>query len=345
MKSISNKLFEYFKENKKRISPLLILTHDHPDPDAMATAYALRFLANKHFGIKSRIVYGGRIGRMENKTMAEELHVPVFPLKSKDFEKYAGVALVDTQPHFENNSYPNDRVPSIVIDHHPLNPKTQAECLIVNPKVGATVSILASVLLGSGVRLPKKLATAMLYGVLSETKDLGRETAPLDMRMYKELHALADMRILSLIQNPVRGEEFFKTIKRAINDAFVVQRVIGVHLGKVDTPDLVSQVADFLLAYEKMRWSLCTGHYQGKLHISLRTHNTRGNAGKLLQKIVETPGRAGGHSMIAGGSLKLGDEADKDTWCRTEKKLLNRFLDELDYKGHQKLIFPFKKES
>jgi len=311
VKRVSKKLFAYFKDNKKRISPLLILTHDHPDPDAMATAYALRYFAKQYFGINSRIVYGGKIGRMENQTMAEELHVPVFPLKKKDFEKYPGVALVDTQPHFENNSFPNHRVPSILIDHHPLNPETQAECLIVNPQVGATVSVIASVLLGMEKKIPKKLATAMLYGVLSETKDLGRETAPLDMRMYKELHALSDMRTLSLIQNPVRSEDYFKTINKAINNAFVAQRVIGVHLGEVGTPDLVSQVADFLLAYEKVRWSICTGRYKGKLHFSLRTHNTRANAGKLLQKVVDAPGRAGGHRMIAGGEFGNGGKDPK----------------------------------
>lgn len=322
----------------------MIVTHDHPDPDAMATAYALRFFASKFFGIRSRIVYGGKIGRMENQTMAEELHVPVYRIKKSDFEKYPGVALVDTQPHFENNPYPSDRIPSIVIDHHPLNPKTEAECLIVNPKVGATVSILASVLLDLNVKISKKLATAMLYGVLSETKDLGRETAPIDMKIYKQLHAMSDMQVLSAIQNPVRSESFFKTIRRAIHNAFVVQRVVGVHLGKVESPDLVSQVADFLLAYEKVRWSICTGRYKDNLHISLRTHNTRGNAGKLLQKVVETPGRAGGHLMLAGGSLEIGEKSPASVWEKTEKKLVSRLLNELDYKGDTKPVYLFKEK-
>lgn len=344
MKSVAKKLANYLKENKKRISPLLILTHDHPDPDAMATAYALRYYAEKFFGIKSKIAYGGKIGRMENQTMADELNVPVSPIRKKDFEKYAGIALVDTQPFFENNCFPSDKVPSIVIDHHPLSSKTKGECLIVNHKVGATVSIMASVLFELGVKLPKKMATAMLYGVLSETKDLGREVAPLDLRMYKKLHALADMQVLSMIQNPVRGKEFFKTTRRAIQNAFVVKRVIGVHLEEVDAPDLVSQIADFLLAYEKMRWSICTGRYKGKLCISLRTHNTKANAGKILQKIVQEPGRAGGHGMIAGGSLVVGEDAEPKIYAKLEKKLTQRLLDEMDYKGEDKLVYLFKEE-
>ncbi len=344
MNRVSKKLSDYLKENKKKISPLLIVTHDHPDPDAMATAFALRYYASKYFGIKSKIVYGGKIGRMENRTMVEVLNVPVFPLRKKDFETHKGFALVDTQPFFENNCFPPDKKASIVIDHHPVNEKTKADCLIVNPKVGATVSIMASVLIDLGVKLPKKLATAMLYGVLSETKNLGRETAPIDLRMYKELHAMADMEVLSSIQNPVRGLEFFKTIRRAIHNAFVVKRVIGVHLNEVDSPDLVSQIADFLLAYEKMRWSICTGRYNGRLHISLRTHNTKANAGKLLQKVVQEPGRAGGHGMIAGGSLVLGEDADSKAYEKLEKKLVNRLLDEMDYKGKDKFVYLFKEK-
>ena len=344
MKKIARKLSNYLKKNKEKISPLLILTHDHPDPDAMATAYALRYYVGKFFGIKSKIVYGGKIGRMENRTMAEELKVPVLPLGKKDFETHPGVALVDTQPLFENNCFPSNRTPSIVIDHHPLEANTKAECLIINPHVGATVSIMASVLFDLRVKLPKNLATAMLYGVLSETKDLGRETAPLDLKMYKELHAQSDMQILSLIQNPVRGKEFFKTIQRAIQNAFVVQRVIGVHLKEVESPDLVSQVADFLLAYEKVRWSICTGRYQGKLHVSLRTHNTKANAGKMLQKIVGEPRRAGGHGMIAGGNLILGEGAPSSAYEEVEKKLVADLIKEMDYKGGNKLVYLFKEK-
>ena len=70
------KILEYFREHGQKLSPLLIVTHDYPDPDALATAYALYYLAHYGFGLKAKIVYGGTIGRVENKAVVQFLKIP-----------------------------------------------------------------------------------------------------------------------------------------------------------------------------------------------------------------------------------------------------------------------------
>lgn len=293
--------------------------------------------------MRARIVYGGQIGRMENQTMVKILRVPIHPLRKDDFKKFRAVALIDTQPCFENNPFPDQWIADLVIDHHPLDRRTQARFLMVKSKVGATATIAASILLGLRLKIPKTLATALLYGILSETQNLGRQTSPLDMRVYSRLHALADMRRLAEIQNPVRGPDFFKTLRRAITHAFVVRRMIGVHLGRVETPDLVSQIADFLLAYEGMRWSFCTGRYHGKLHVSLRTNHVDGEAGVMLRRALREPGRAGGHGMVAGGSLEMGSGASRSKWERLEENLVPRLLNQLHWKRGSHRFYPFQR--
>lgn len=338
-----HKLLRFLKSNKRELSPLLIVTHDHPDPDAMAAAYALYYLVKERYGIRARIVHRGQIGRMENQTMVRMLRLPIHPVQEEDWKKFRAVALVDTQPFFENNPFPEDRIPALVMDHHPQDRRTKARFLLIRSRVGATATIAASVLLSLRMKIPKPLATALLYGILSETQNLGRQTGPQDMRVYRELHAMADMRVLAQIQNPVRREEFFKTLRRAVTHAFVVRRLIGVHLGRVDTPDLVSQIADFLLAFEGMRWSLCTGRYHGKLHVSLRTNNVNGGAGTVLRRVLREPGRAGGHGMVAGGHLEIGRRSGKGKWDRVEKSLVPRLLNQLHWKRGTKMVFPFKR--
>src|SRR5687767_9192412 len=44
----------------------LILTHDNPDPDSLASAVALAFLLEQRAGVECRVAYGGIIGRAEN---------------------------------------------------------------------------------------------------------------------------------------------------------------------------------------------------------------------------------------------------------------------------------------
>jgi nanoRNase/pAp phosphatase (c-di-AMP/oligoRNAs hydrolase) len=102
--------------------------------------------------------------------------------------------------------------------------------------------------------------------------------------------------------------------------------VVGVHLGEVNTPDRVAQMADFLLTLEKMEWSIVTARFSGRLHVSLRSNDPGAGAGRLLKRLLGGGNRGGGHGMIAGGSLELGAEADEARWRETEDKVAADFL-------------------
>lgn len=333
-------LLDFLAQKGKEISPLLILTHNHPDPDAMATALALAFLAEKLHGIRSRIVYGGIIGRMENQTMAKALGIPIKPLREGDLQRYQNVALVDTQPPFQNNPFKRRRKATLIIDHHPQHPSTLADFLWIDRSAGATSTLLAETLFSSGLELPARLATALVYGISSETESLGRDTSPRDVQVYLTLIQKSNTKTLARIQNPPRPPAFFGLLGRAIRDAFVLRDIIGVHLRDVPTPDRVSQMADFLLTHEKMRWALCTGRFSGRLYVSLRSRKADARAGRLLTRLLGL-GKAGGHGMIAGGSASLPDEATENDWRDKEAEVTNGFLKILGLKEPYDLQYPF----
>jgi nanoRNase/pAp phosphatase (c-di-AMP/oligoRNAs hydrolase) len=79
--------------------------------------------------------------------------------------------------------------------------------------------------------------------------------------------------------------------------------VISV-LHEVQYPDMVAEVADFLLRLDEAEWSMAIGHYDHSLYVSLRTTNRDVNAGEILQKVLGSKS-AGGHDMIAGGRVKV----------------------------------------
>ncbi|MDE2490957.1 MAG: DHH family phosphoesterase [Elusimicrobia bacterium] len=320
----ARRLLKLLNERGRSLSPLTILTHDHPDPDALASAWALEHLARTIGKIRCRIVYGGMIGRAENRMMAERLHLPAHPLRHGELAGVRHLALVDTQPPFRNNRCPPRRIPDLLVDHHPRHDATQSDLALIDESVGATTTILVEALLASGVRVPRRLATAIVYGIGSETQNLGREATARDMDAYQAFWPRAHMRTLWRISYPQRSEQFFIAVARGIRDAFVVGRAIGVHLGEVGTPDRVAQIADFLLTLEKMRWSIVTARYQGRLHVSLRANDPGAGAGRLLKRLLGGGNRGGGHAMIAGGSVEVkGDEAD---WREREDKVVADFL-------------------
>jgi len=174
----AQELLRFFAANRQSLSPLLILPHDYPDPDALAAAFALHFLAREYSGIESRIAYRGVIGRTENQAMVNTLRIPVHRLKPADLKKYRQVALVDTQPAFDNNPFPANRRATMVIDQHESTVPPAADLALVDTACGATCVILAQALLLQNVEIPPRVATALAYGILSDTLNLYRAERP-----------------------------------------------------------------------------------------------------------------------------------------------------------------------
>jgi nanoRNase/pAp phosphatase (c-di-AMP/oligoRNAs hydrolase) len=320
----AKELLSFLANSRQSLSPLLILPHDYPDPDALAAAFALQFLVRECYGIEARIAYEGVIGRTENRAMVSILGIPVHRLKPVDLKRYQQVALVDTQPAFENNPFPADRKAALVIDQHASSVPPAADLALVDTDCGATCVILAQALLLQNMEIPTRIATALAYGILSDTLNLYRAVRPDVTQTYLSILRRADMRALALIQNPVRSKSFFRTLGRCMQKATVYRRLIVAHLGVIENPDLVSQMAEFLLTYKEARWSLCTGRYRGKLRVSLRSTRQDGQAGEVLRDAFMNRREAGGHGAIAGGSCRVGTHAPEDVWYQKEQEIFER---------------------
>ncbi|MGH2567429.1 MAG: DHH family phosphoesterase [Bacteroidota bacterium] len=323
---MDSRLLPYLEEHTARLTPLLIVTHDYPDPDALASAFALMYLAQRKFGIGGKIVYGGSIGRSENHEMVRLLKIPAHKLRPSDFRHYPNIALVDTQPGFDNNSFPRNRRATIVIDQHTGSSPPNADFVLVDTNAGATSALLARELLQSGLEIPPNLATAIVYGILSDTLDFYRMTNRETIEIYLQLLRHADIRVLARIQNPSRPRRFFGDLAAGIDKARIRGTLIVSHLGTVESPEQVSQMADFLLTCEGVQWAFCSGRYREHLHLSLRTSLPDGQAASVLRDICNHPREAGGHGQIAGGKIRLLNASEAVSWSMLEEKLTEKLL-------------------
>ena len=344
LKRSARRLLNFLTKHKDSLSPLLILTHDFPDPDALASGFAFYHIAKNALNIHARLAYGGVIGRMENREMVRILKLPVHVLKAQDLRKYENIALVDTQPEFENNSFPADRKATIIIDQHPSLSSPSAKLAIVDNTCGATTAILAQALLSLKQPIPERVATACAYGIITDTLNLYRAKRPEIIKVYQQILSLANMHALARIQNPRRSRSFFITLKDGIRNAAVKQRLIVSHLGNVENPDLVSQAADFFLSYRNMLWSFCTGRYDGRLCLSFRATNPTTLAANILRSIVNDPKEAGGHETIAGGSIVIGKGVQESAWVEAESTLVQRLVERLNLSKRSKITRPFQRE-
>lgn len=292
----------------ERPGPLVILPHDNPDPDAMASAVALRHLAAELAEKDAVIALGGIVGRAENRAMLTYLNIKLVPVGEIAFDHTVLVALVDTQPGRPNNSLPDGFVPTIVIDHHPpYADYGHIPFVDLREAYGATSTILTEYLREFKIRIESKLATALFYGIAAETQDLGREATPADIEASHFLYPETNKRRLAKIENARVPQAYFRVFREAIDKAVLYDRCVVSTLGDVQYPDMVAEVADFLLRLDQVDWAAAIATYNGCLHCSVRTTDRDANAGELLRRVLGSKS-AGGHEMIAGGRIPVGDD-------------------------------------
>jgi nanoRNase/pAp phosphatase (c-di-AMP/oligoRNAs hydrolase) len=310
---------------------LLVVMQDNPDPDAIAAAAALRELA-RTVQVACSLAHGGSVGRGENRALVKYLGVNLRPLSSLRLRRFDAIALVDTQPGTGNNSLPAEIVPDIVIDHHPIRAATRrAHFFDIRSRYGATSTILWEYLRHAGITPAAPLATALLYGIRSDTQDLGRAASQADVVATGQLYEMSNRRMLGYIQMGEVPPGYFQSLSDALHNARLHQRCIISPLGRVDNADMMAEVADLLLRHPQVDWTLCLGAVDGRLFFSVRTDTPAGRADLVAQQVAGRRGAGGGHSASGGGRIPLA--SDSEDCCRRETRAaIGRFFDALGLK-------------
>jgi len=305
---------------------MLIVMQDNPDPDAIASAAGLRELANKTAGVSCFICHGGIVGRSENRALIRYLDLKLHRIQDLELQRFDLIAMVDTQPGAGNNSLPVTIEPHIVIDHHPMRKNTRC-CPFtdIRSRYGATATILREYLYEAGVELETQIATALLYGIRSDTQNLGRDTTQADIDAFFSLYPLANKRMLSRIEWGPVPRVYFQLMTNALRNAKAYDHCIVAGIGDIDNPDMISEIADLLLRDDGCEWVMCFGIYEKEFRLSLRTSDGSADAGKVARRIAGRKGSGGGHNMLAAARIPLNKETRKER-TELERLSIKRFL-------------------
>jgi nanoRNase/pAp phosphatase (c-di-AMP/oligoRNAs hydrolase) len=305
--------------------PVLILTHDNPDPDSLASGKTLAHLFQQAWGVASHLIYSGLVTRAENQAMLHLLTPEWQPFeKVGDWDEYSAIALVDTQPEAGNNSLPFNITPQIVIDHHqPLRSALELVPFVeIHTEVGSTVSLIYPYLEAAGVGLDAKLATAIFYGIQTDTRGLTRGSSKLDQDIYFRLLPLIDHEKLVQVEQAGLPREYFRAFVRGLQSARLYHETVVSYLGAMHRPDFVAEIADILIRLENMRAVLCMGYHGTTLYLSLRTATPDPDAGLLIQNVISGLGQAGGHGVMAGGQVPLANRSPDEIAEKIEQQFV-----------------------
>ncbi len=284
---------------------LLVLMYGSPDPDAIASAMALREIIRRKKGL-AKCVFAATepFRRQQNKELAQAMRLTIRLLNQLDLSEYRLIALVDAQPSFFGDQFQSTK-PAIVFDHHPRQGDWSAELIDIRPQYGALSSIFTEYLLAARVRIPRSLHTALLYGIKTDTDNFDRETIAEDIRAYMYHARRANMRLIKRIELNQTPLSYLKYFDHAFHHMKHYRgRRVGF-LGHVESSDVCVQVADFYLRMIGTYYVVVAGIVNDKLIIIFRGDGYRQNCGAIAQSACGLIGQGGGHRSAARIEIHL----------------------------------------
>src|ERR1051325_7146899 len=274
---------------------VLILLHNDPDPDAMASGLALRNVLRRN---KQTAVIAALQGvtRPENQRMMNLLDIHVEIVDPTQLSEFDRVAMVDVQPHYFGGVI--DRV-DLVIDHHPEQSGYTAVYKDIRADYGSTSTILTEHLRAVDANISERTATAMLYAIKSDTLFFNRQTNRVDLEAFSYLYPLADAAMIRKMEGAEITLERLDYVLKAYRSGTLADQVFCAFLGPSPREDFIPYVADFFLQLEDVKWTIIAGIVNESLVISVRNLGYSKNAGEFVRRFFADIGSAGGHRAMA----------------------------------------------
>ncbi len=282
----------------------LILMYGDPDPDAIGSALALALIW-RSAGANPIIRYTGEIQRYQNKLLINYLNEPIDSLRESERQGADLIATVDCQPGFWKENPPH---PHVIIDHHPKLPDTNAVFVDLRENYGAVATIMTEYLIEGNFTINKKLATALLYGLTTDTNNLLRNASSADIKVYDILHGKVDQHFLARLNGSQVPMGLLDYIAWGISHRIVLRDMMLVHFGEIPTPDILVQSADFMLLTCGINWVVCAGKFEDKLIVVFRGDGHRQDVGKRAKDAFGKLGSAGGHRTMGRAEIPLNGE-------------------------------------
>ncbi len=278
-----------------------IQTHNFPDPDAIASAFALQEFLSRH-QVCASLCYDGRIDRISSRKMLESFGITMHSSSDiADMQPSDYIVLVDSQ---KLNSNVTDFVGEEVacIDHHPIF-NHYAYAYFDLRLTGACSSIIASYFQQTDTPLSPAAASALAYGIKMDTADFTRGTTKLDTDMFNYLFDYADWSLVKSMYTNTLEYDDLRAYGAAISNIKIFGTTSFAYIPFHCTQALIAIISDFILTLDVVELAVTYACNTDGLHFSIRNERTDLHAGHLINRALSGIGTGGGHAAMAGGMI------------------------------------------
>jgi len=301
---------------------VFIQTHNFPDHDAVASAFALQCLF-AHFGITGRIVYDGDIQRDSLLQMTEELGIDIRHWSAHEMTPSHRIVIVDGCKWNKNvTDLPGYEI--AVIDHHLVEHPEDVPYADIRSGYGACSSILYSYFVEHNVEIPRNAATAMMIGINMDTALLTRGVSKDDIEAYANLYGISDIRLQnSILRNFIQTKDL-SFYRHVIDNVKIGGGIAWCYFMDGCNQNLLAILGDFLLALEEVEFVVLCAKNGDNVNFSIRNEKKEWNAALVIQEALKGMGFGGGHQDMAGGMVNGAESFDADAILAKIKGILAR---------------------
>ena len=290
-------------------SRIAVSTHQHPDPDALASAIGLATLLRQRLpNATVDIALKGTIGGGLNEAFNRVIKLDYVELTDLSAATYDAICLVDVQSSFGYSPMPAGMSPFAVIDHHRARGRRPGGPFVdIRTDVGATSSILFSYFMELEQPISPDVSAALLFGIETDLAGAAGTPGELDNIALSSLVLTADTRKLYQMRHVDLPRDFYSAQFDALKTATLFGDCVIAHVDRVVSPEQPAILADFLLRYDGANWALVSAIHEGRMILSLRTSMKDHSAGDVMRRLLNQLGEGGGHRSKAGGYIPSTD--------------------------------------
>jgi pheromone shutdown-related protein TraB len=285
---------------------VVVQTHDFPDHDAVAAAFALTELL-KRFGFEPSILYRGEIRSHSLTTMICELAIPLTQV-SGDLAPPELIncpcVVVDGNPANANAREVTLNLAGVV-DHHGNSAQPACPFIDIRPDYGSSSAMLAGYWKEAGLVPGPGIATALLMGIEMDTDFLSRRVSKNDLDAFYRLFFIGDWQGASRIVKTSLCKADLPVLKMAVNNARIEGTLFFTHLTVNCSQELISILADFFLRLREITVTVIVEIKGEDHHVSVRSRDQGISAAKIIREALKDIGAGGGHDHMAGGALDV----------------------------------------
>ena len=231
-----------------------IVIKGSPDPDALASAWALSLVAES-VKVPSLVYIEQPLSLPSNRALVRSLGIRLNSLETiKKTARKGDVYSVVDHPNSAIADIPDWLPCAVHIDHHaPAKDLPPARFRIIDPKSGAASTILANLIFDGGFTCKEEkrqlLASALLAGILTDTDHM-RLAGEADTRAMGLLSKYVDDQLVRRISLPALSSQILHEQEEAKKHAVMYKGWLISGLGYLEASsrDTIAIVADRMLA-------------------------------------------------------------------------------------------------